>query len=251
MGWGDLVSTIIGIIFTVIGGFITGVSGVLVAYYSEKRRRAMEHFRDIKHLCLEPVLRELQELRGRFVISESRHPHKMCEQLEDEIPWWKSYSFRRVADPLLYEDLKNHYKDLYQNLENIEAWMRNKYPDFLLPICKLLEMISKDHEFKEFKAELERMNVGEGSPFIREEFLQNVVLFLLLDIDKGLWPSTYLRIKPVMNKAMHLKEKFYMVSEAQRARKEMRSIVAMIDNCIDKTKKIIRQTKLRGKCEYL
>jgi hypothetical protein len=54
-----------------------------------------------------------------------------------------------------------------------------------------------------------------------------------------------------MNKAMYLKEKFYMVSEAQRARKEMCSIVAMIDNCIDKTKKVIRQTKLRGKCEYL
>jgi hypothetical protein len=206
MGWGDLVSTIIGIIFTVIGGFITGVSGVLVAYYSEKRRRAMEHFRDIKHLCLEPVLRELQELRGRFVISESRHPHKMCEQLEDEIPWWKSYSFRRVADPLLYEDLKNHYKDLYQNLENIEAWMRNKYPDFLLSICKLLEMISKEHEFKEFKAELERMNVDVGGPLIWEDFPQNVVLFLLLDIDKDLWPSIYLRIEPVMNKAMHLRE---------------------------------------------
>jgi len=164
MSLGDLASTIIDIIFTVIGGFIAGVSGALVAYYSEKRRRAMEHFREIKHLCLEPLLMELQELRGRFVISESRYPHKICEQLEDKIPWWKSYSFRKIADPLLYEDLKNHYKYLYQDLENIEAWMRNKYPDFLHPICKLLEMISKDHEFKEFKAELERMNVSVGGP---------------------------------------------------------------------------------------
>jgi CRISPR/Cas system CMR subunit Cmr4 (Cas7 group RAMP superfamily) len=28
------------------------------------------------------------------------------------------------------------------------------------------------------------MNVGEGGPFIREDFPQNVVLFLILDIDK-------------------------------------------------------------------
>jgi hypothetical protein len=68
MSLGDLASTIISIISTVIGGFIAGVSGVLVAYYSEKRRRAMEHFRDIKHLCLEPELKELKGLRERLMI---------------------------------------------------------------------------------------------------------------------------------------------------------------------------------------
>jgi len=30
-----------------------------------------------------------------------------------------------------------------------------------------------------------------------------------------------------------------------------REAIAMIDNCIDKTKKVIHQTKLRGKCEYI
>jgi hypothetical protein len=33
----------------------------------------------------------------------------------------RGLSFRKIADPLLYDDLKNHYKDLYQDLENIEA----------------------------------------------------------------------------------------------------------------------------------
>jgi ribosome biogenesis SPOUT family RNA methylase Rps3 len=60
--------------------------------------------------------------------------------------------------------LKNHYRDLYQDLEDIEAWVRTEYPNFLLTICKLLEIISRDPEFKELKAELERMNVGEGGP---------------------------------------------------------------------------------------
>ena len=177
----------------------------------------------------------------------------MCEELESETPWWGSYSFRKIADvdPLLYEDLKNHYQDLYQNLKNIEAWVRTKYPNFLLDICKLLEMIGRDPEFKGFKAELERMHAGEGGHFIHEDFPQNVILFLILGVDKDLWPNVYQRIKPVMDKAMHLKEKFYMVSEAQRARKEMRNILSMIDNCIDKAKKVIHQTKLRGKCEYL
>ena len=236
-------------IFTIIGGFVAGVSGILVARYSEKRRREAEHLRDIKQHCLEPLLQELQHLRERVIISEARPLHRMCEELESETPWWEGYSFRKIADPLLYEDLKNHYRDLYQDLENIETWVRTKYPDFLLAICKLLERVSEDPEFKEFSDELGDMLV-RGS-FSLEDFPQNAVLFLILDVDKDLWPNIYPYVKPVMDKAMRLKEKLYIVSEAQRARKEMRSIVAMIDSCIDKAKKVIHQTKLRGKCEYL
>jgi hypothetical protein len=238
-------------IFTIIGGLIAGVSGILVARYSEKRRREAEHFRDIKQRCSEPLLKELQGLRERVIISEARPLHGMCEELESENPWWGSYSFRKIADPLLYDDLKNHYRDPYEDLKNIETWVRTKYPDFLLTICKLLEMISSDSEFKEFKAEVEGMHMGEGGPFIREDFPQNVVLFLVLDVDKDLWPNIYPRVKPVMDKAIHLKEKFYMVSEAQRAREIMHNIKITINNCISKTKKVIYQTKLRGKCEYL
>jgi hypothetical protein len=55
-------------IFTIIGGFVAGVSGILVARYSEKRRREAEHFRDIKQRCLEPLLKELQGLKERLMI---------------------------------------------------------------------------------------------------------------------------------------------------------------------------------------
>jgi hypothetical protein len=133
-------------IFTIIGGLVAGVSGILVARYSEKRRREAEHFRDIKQHCLEPLLKELRGLRERVIISEARPLHRMCEELESETPWWESYSFRKIADPLLYDDLKNHYQDLYQDLEGIETWVRTDYPNFLLAICKLLEMISSNSE---------------------------------------------------------------------------------------------------------
>jgi hypothetical protein len=251
MGCVDSISMITSMIFTIIGGFVAGVSGILVARYSEKRRREAEHFRDIKQHCLEPLLKELRGLRERVIISEASPLHRMCGELESETPWWGSYSFRKIADvdPLLYDDLKNHYQDLYEDLKNIETWVRTKYPDFLLTICKLLEMISSDSEFEEFSDELGDMLV-RGS-FSLEDFPQNAVLFLVLDVDKDLWPNIYSHIKPVMNKAIHLKEKLYMVSEAQRARKEMHNIKSMIDNCIDRTKKVIYQTKLRGKCEYL
>jgi uncharacterized membrane-anchored protein YhcB (DUF1043 family) len=228
MGCVDLIFTII----TNMGGFVVGViSGILVERYREKRRREAEHFRDIKQRCLEPVLRELKGLKERLMISEARPLHKMCEELESETPWWRKYSFRKIADvdPLLYDDLKNHYRDLYQDLEDIGAWVRTEYLNFLLTICRLLEMISSDSEFKGFKAELERINVGVGGPFIQEDFPQNAILFLVLDIDKNLWPNIYQRVKPVMDKAIHLKEKLYMVSEAQRARKEMRNILSVID----------------------
>jgi hypothetical protein len=245
----DLISTI----FTIIGGLVAGFSGILVARYSEKRRREAEHFRDIKQRCLEPLLKELKGLKERLMISEARPLHKMCEELEFETHWWGSYSFRKIpdVDPLLYDDLKNHYQDLYQDLEDFESWVRTKYPNFLLDICKLLEIISSDSEFKEFKAELERMHIGVEDTFMQEDFPQNAILFLILDVDKDLWPNIHLRVKPVMDKAIRLKEKLYMATEAQRARKEMHNIKSMIDNCIDRTKKVIYQTKLRGRCEYI
>ena len=71
MGCVDLIPTIISMIFTIIGGFVAGVSGILVARYSEKRRREAEHFRDIKQRCLEPLLQELQSLKERLIIRNS------------------------------------------------------------------------------------------------------------------------------------------------------------------------------------
>jgi hypothetical protein len=75
-------------IFTIIGGLVAGVSGILVARYSEKRRREAEHFRDIKQRCLEPLLKGLQDLKERLMISEAGPLHKMCEELEFETHWW-------------------------------------------------------------------------------------------------------------------------------------------------------------------
>jgi heme/copper-type cytochrome/quinol oxidase subunit 2 len=69
----DLISMIISMIFTIISGLVAGVSGILVARYSEKRRREAEYFHDIKQRCLEPVLREIQNFGlpdlplGRFI----------------------------------------------------------------------------------------------------------------------------------------------------------------------------------------
>ncbi|MEM0005032.1 MAG: hypothetical protein QXN97_06850, partial [Desulfurococcaceae archaeon] len=128
MGYVDLIFTII----INMGGFVVGViSGILVERYREKRRRETEHFRDIKQRCLEPLLKELQGLKERLMISEARPPRKMCEQLEYETHWLGRYSFRKITDvdPLLYDDLKNHYQDFYQDLEGIEAWVRTDYPN--------------------------------------------------------------------------------------------------------------------------
>jgi len=164
--WRDLIFTILNVIFIIIGG----------SRYSEKRRKEAEHFRDIEQNCLEPTLKELQGLRERFMISETRPLHMMCKQLKSETDWWESFSFRKIADPLLYEDLRDHYRDLYQDLESTEAWVKTKYPDFLHAIRKLLEMISGGSEYKEFKDELEKIHTGEEDPFWREGFPRNVIL---------------------------------------------------------------------------
>jgi len=54
-----------------------------------------------------------------------------------------------------------------------------------------------------------------------------------------------------MNKAIHLKEKFYMATEAQNAREAMHNIIITIDNCITKIKEVIYQTKLAREVQIL
>jgi hypothetical protein len=61
------------------------------------------------------------------------------------------------------------------------------------------------------------------TPFIWEVFAHNVVLFLILilDIDKDLWTNIYLRVKPVMDKAMHLRDALHGIRGSESKRRNV------------------------------
>jgi hypothetical protein len=236
--------------FTILGGFIASLSGIIVEELRERKELRNKHFEDIKQECLEPILNKLYELRGYFEINESIDWKSLCSHdhlnyLKSNSHWWDNFSFERCADKLLYEDLKKHYSDLYEKLQIIENWIRNNYKDYLITICSLLELIENDSEFKEIEKEL----LGEVSD--PKGFLLKATMFSLLSIDKSYWPNVYSKVKPKLDKLIHLQNKFYNTNEAQKLRSTINYVTSMIDECATSIKEISLEAKLKGKCRYI
>jgi hypothetical protein len=237
------------IILTVLGGFLASFSGIFVEWWRERRRMRERHFEDIKDRCLKPILEELHNLKGNFEYGESRGRWSIQgleESLKSDIRWWEYFSFNNASkvETLLYEDLKNHYPDLYRDLQNIETWMRSNYEEYLQAILGLLKTIKEDQEFKAFESEFD---VG----FVISLYPLHSIFFLALGVDISNWPNIYLCVKTKCDKMRHLKNKFYNSAEAKKVRNTVQNMVCTIDVCIKKVNEIIIDTKLKGKCKYL
>jgi hypothetical protein len=231
------------IVFTILGGLITGFIGLLIEQWREGIRLRRKHFEDIKHKCLEPIRNKLLELRMYFdfwEVGPEWSSSNISQLLTSEIRWWEFFTFSSRAHPLLYEDLKNHYRELYQDLKHIEGWVRSEYAAYLRAIHELLRLIENDSEFKEFM-----------KGFDNSVIPLKAVLFSSLGVDKSKWPNTYSRVKHKLNELTHLQNKFNNTAEAQEVKEITNYIVTTIDKCINKIDEILLEAKLRGKCKYL
>jgi hypothetical protein len=196
------------IILTILGGFIAGLSGIIVEWWRENKRLKEKHFEDIKRKCLEPILKQLYDLKSKFVFGESG-PQWSLRGIEDflqsEIHWWDDFYFKNDfrVDILLYEDLENHYPDLYRDLQSIETLIRTKFAEYLQAIYNLLKIIEEDQEFKAFEKEFEKPYANSTSLYPAE-----AILLSALGIDKSYWPNIYSYVKPKLDKVKHLQNKF-------------------------------------------
>ena len=231
------------IIFTILGGLISGLVGLFIEWWRERIRLKKKHFKDIKRKCLKPILEGLHDLRKEFEFREGGPEWdlvKLRETLKSEFRWWEFFSFKRYADTLLYEDLRNHFPDLYQELQNIELWVKNEFMTYLQSIYELLKLIDSDPEFKEFI-----------KGFHNQIIPLKAVLFSSLGVDKSEWPNIYLQVKHKLNELIYLQNKFYNSVETQKVREITNHMIITIDRCIKRIEEILLETKLRGKCKYL
>jgi hypothetical protein len=244
-------------VFTVLGGLIAGLLGILADWWREGRRLRNRHFEDIKRSCLEPILKELYRLKGYFMLGESGPSwggsYDVEELLEPDIHWWENFSFKKGldVDTLLYEDLENHYPDLYKDLRNIEERIRTEYVEYLWAVWKLFKLIEDDPEFKAFGEDIKKEKEGVVNFTVPSTIsnLAKATFFQALGIDKSYWPNIYSYVKPELDNMPQ--SKFYNSVEAQKLRNITQNMVTAIDECIVKTRKIILETKLKGKCKYL
>jgi len=114
----------------------------------------MKHFKDIKEKCLEPLFGKLDDLKKEFTFGESGPSWSRFgieKLLKSDNPWWKTFSFKKApvkyffkaveknmilnklemgSYEILYEDLKNHYPELYRDLQELESLIKTKYEEF-------------------------------------------------------------------------------------------------------------------------
>jgi hypothetical protein len=222
--------------------------------WKENIRLKEKHFTDIKNNCLIPLRNSLSELKGYFELGEGGpewDPYNIFAELKQENPWWRLFSFKNRfgVDPLLYEDLKNHYPNLYRDLENVETWIKTKYAEYLQAILNLLRVIEDDAEFKTLEQELESKR---PSPIYYPILIyRKAIIFLALGVDKSRWPNIYQSIKGRLDETTRIGNKFYNSTEAEKVRNMIQDITAKIDKCINNINEIMLKVKLEGKCKYL
>ncbi|MEM4970115.1 MAG: hypothetical protein QXE01_02555, partial [Sulfolobales archaeon] len=190
-------------------------------------------------------------LGGYFVFRENEtimSPQQIDEALGSEIKWWENFSFRNRpgVNPLLYDDLSNHYKDLVEALKELEKNIPVKYSKFLQLIKRLSEAIWIDPEYRRLKEHYE----GSAIDDVRSITFR-AIFYLSLGVDKGIWPNLYTHIREKKKEVLYLGEKFYRTSEAEELRGLQAEVLSMVDSCIRRVDEILLESKLRGKCKYI
>jgi hypothetical protein len=237
------------------GGLAASISVMLVERWREGRRLRNRHFEDIKSKCLKPILEELDKLKGYFMPGEREcfgGSHDVERILKSDVRWWENFSFKRGdVEALLYEDLENHYPDLYKKLQNVEKLVRTEYVEYLRTALKLFKLIEDDPEFKAFVEAIRKEKEGVVNLIVSNtiSYLKKAIFLQALGIDKSYWPNIYLYVKSELDRIPQ--SKFYNSVEAQKLRSIMQNMVIVIDGCIVKTGKIILEVKLKGRCKYL
>ena len=261
----DIISTLYNAIYAVLGGFISGLVGIAIERRRERKRSELKHFNVLKSKVLKPVLNELAELKSYFMFGEGGpilSSQRLDEELNSEFTWWKYYSLvdRIRVNRDLFEDLKNHFPKLYNDLKHVENWMRTKYPEHLYLLRGLLKHIENDSQFKEFEEELgkhiqETKVYSSINPQALHDMTANIALYLILDVEAERWPNIYRIAKPLLSKAAVIKSRYRNSEEVQKLKHLMNEITSTLDRCIQTIDKIMYMTKLpkarRGKCEFI
>jgi hypothetical protein len=251
MSW----ETILGILIPVLSIVLPTIALLYIKLWEEKRRLKEKHFTEIKDKCLKPLLEKLKQLKNHFNLGEGGpewNLYNISEELRQEIQWWKLFSFKNGfnVDQLLYEDLKNHYPNLYRDLESIETWIKTKYAEYLQAILNLLRIVEDDVEFKTLKQEFEPKGPIR-LPYDPIDDYRRAIIFLALGVDKSRWPNIYRSIKGKLDETTRIGNKFYNSIEAEKVRSIIQDIATKIDKCINNINEIMLEVKLKGKCKYL
>jgi hypothetical protein len=153
------------------------------------------HFEKIKTDCLQPLIHGIDEVSNTFRLSEDLryskqgtldHKKRLENDTTLDLKLWVSITNQawdgtHYLDKLLYEDLKNHYPAIPKEIETVQKFLDEKYPNYEKKrtdlVIKLFDVLEESGKFQ-----------GDQNRII---IAVNVALLLLFNYDRGHWPNLY------------------------------------------------------------
>ena len=125
------------VILTVLGGAITAITGIYVGLLLDKRHTKekvrFDHFDQIKSKVLEPIKTKLGYYKGDYETNEAHRFNSKTYEKTMALPthWWDYFSVSDTANPILLEDLPNHFKELPPLFDQVQNLVRSRTSEYL------------------------------------------------------------------------------------------------------------------------
>ena len=233
-----------GFIGALLGGLISGLIHWLLYKRKESEEVRKRHFEELKQKCIKPLIEELSKLKESFDISENTSFDYYLEASQRDIKWWDCYSLKqRVEDELLYEDLRNHFKDLYNELEHIEKHIvKELYPKYVKLMGELVLVVRN-----EIAKELSKL----PSKISDKEALTAIIM-MVLGKGKGDWPNIYMKLKKygLLDRLQLIASRISEHERALELLKTREDALSKLNQAKRHLLEILHLQKLRGKCPY-
>jgi len=242
----------------ILEGFISNLVALLIEDRRRKKEVREKHFNEIKNNCLVPLERELNRLLQYFEFREGLFPdfysYDFCKQLKEEFHWWDRYSVEEVsqADRILFDDLPNHFENLYEKILEVDNLVKKDYPRFIELTCSLMKKIEEDKELEEWFNSHGLYNNDPQKIPTRRVFMQ-AIFMRALDYDKSEWPTYYKIIKEFSGTKVveDVGLKYKEMNETKELKSLVKNAKGKINSCVKGIEEILHRNKLEGNCKYV
>ena len=267
-----LSDTIIG---TILGGLIAGMIGLFVALYQNASSRRERHLVD--HQEHFKILRKaLLDARGRawLLYSSGAEPFWLPRLEQSRSSDLESYSISEfqyvervdenrlmsyVVDEVLYEDLQNHFPDLWSRLRQVQSLLRTDGKEINQAVFQFSGVIHDRFKREELTVFHFGMDGQECHMYDLNELeatgYAGYIFLLMIGIERKYWPNSFdfLQKRGILGGLMRLAEnigsEFRNEKDAMLARVE--KVSSEIDDCITVLDKWSHTKKLAGNCDYV
>ena len=267
------------IIFTVLGGGIAGVVGLLSTYVSLRAHRREKHFEEHKEnlRLLESALRQGKRSLWPFTNGaediELPHKYEITPALDTGINFILNilvtkYSDNNMysVDSVLYKDIKNHFHNLWKMLTKTDKDIKEnarttfeKLNEISSSIYKSLNKNNPEVTFRvrnmapnQIDGEKPKVMFNDTDEDGQCSVAGDVFLFAVKE-DESSWPNKIRILKKIglYNTLKNIGDAVSneMKDEINEMLKLQEKLFSDIDDCINEIENILHQTKLKGRCK--